>query len=55
MLPAWYNQFNKLEFGGQWPLTMRAWCLSFRYGPNPLGIVLAEQFDKLEFDEENMQ
>ena len=55
MLPAWYNQFNKLEFGGQWPLTMRAWCLSFRYCPNPLGIVLAEQFDKLEFDEENMQ
>ena len=43
-------QFVKLEFGGQCPLTMRAWCSGFRYCPNPLGIVPAEQLDKLEFD-----
>ena len=42
--------FNKLEFGGRWPLPMRARCSAFRYCPNPLGIVPAEQFDKLEFD-----
>ena len=42
---------DKLEFGGQWPLTMRAWCGAFRYCPNPLGIVTAEQLDKLEFIE----
>ena len=41
--------FDKLEFGGQWPLTMRAQCSAFRYCPNPLGIVTAEQLDKLEF------
>ena len=44
-----FKQLNKLEFGGQSPLTMRAWCSVFRYCPNPLGIVPAEQFDKLEF------
>ena len=41
--------FDKLEFGGQWPLTMRVRCSAFRYCPNPLGVVPAEQFDKLEF------
>ena len=41
----------KLEFGGQWPLTMRARCSVFRYFPNPLGIVAAKQFVKLEFGE----
>ena len=40
---------DKLEFGGQCPLTMRARCTAFRYCPNPLGIVSAEQLDKLEF------
>ena len=40
-----------LEFGGQWPLTIRARCSRFRYFPDPLGIVTAEQFDKLEFME----
>ena len=40
--------FDKLEFGGQWPLTMRARCSAFRHCPNPLGIVTAEQFDILE-------
>ena len=44
------NQFDKLEFGGESPLTMRARCCAFRYCPDPLGIVTAEQFDKLEFD-----
>ena len=37
-----------LEFGGQWPLTIRARCSRFRYFPDPLGIVTAEQFDKLD-------
>ena len=41
--------FDKLEFGGESPLTMRARCSTFRYCPDPLGIVPAEQFDKLEF------
>ena len=41
---------DKLEFGGQWPLTMRARCSGFRYCPDPLGVVTAEQLDKLEFD-----
>ena len=40
---------DKLEFGGESPLTIRAWCSAFRYFPNPLGIVPVEQFDKLEF------
>ena len=34
---------------GQWPLTMRAWCSAFRYCPDPLGIVTAQQLVKLEF------
>ena len=34
--------FDKLEFGGQWPLTMRARCGVFRHYPDPLGIVTAE-------------
>ena len=42
-------QFEKLEFGGESPLTIRAWCSAFRYYPSPLGIVTAEQLDKLEF------
>ena len=42
--------FHKLEFGGESPLTIRAWCGTIRYCPDPLGIVPAEQFDKLEFD-----
>ena len=41
--------FDKSEFGGQWPLTMRARCSAFRYCPDPLGIVTAEGLDKLEF------
>ena len=42
------EQFDKLEFGGESPLTIRARCSVFRYFPDPLGIVTAEQFDKLE-------
>ena len=38
-----------MEFGGESPLTMRAGCYAFRYCPNPLGIVPAEQLEKLEF------
>ena len=47
-----YNlyQFDKLEFGGESPLTMRAGCYAFRYCPDPLGIVTTELLDKLEFD-----
>ena len=44
-----FELLDKLEFGGESPLTIRAWCSTFRYCPNPLGIVTAEQFDKLEF------
>ena len=40
--------FEKLEFGGESPLTMRARCAVFRHCPNPLGIVTAEQLDKLD-------
>ena len=50
MLNKEQNPVDKLGFGGQWPLTMRAWCSAFRYCPNPLGIVTAKQLDKLEFD-----
>ena len=46
------KQLDKLEFDGQCPLTMRAWCGAFRNCPNPLGIVTAQQLDKLEFDED---
>ena len=38
---------RKLKFGGESPLTMRAQCTTDRYCPDPLGIVPAEQFDKL--------
>ena len=41
------------EEGGQWPLTMRAKCRGFRYFPDPLGIVTAEQLEKLEFGGES--
>ena len=44
-----FHLFDKLEFGGESPRTMRARCSAFRNCPNPLGIVTAEQFDKLEF------
>ena len=44
-----YKPLDKLEFGGESPLTIRARCSAFRYCPDPLGIVSAEQFDKLEF------
>ena len=48
--PICYNQLtDKLEFGGESPLTMRVWCNAFRFCPDPLGIVTAEQLDKLEF------
>ena len=43
------QQLDKLEFGGGAPLTIRARCSAFRYCPDPLGIVTAEQLDKLEF------
>ena len=44
-------QLGKLEFGGDSPRTIRAWCSRFRYFPDPLGIVTAEELDKLEFIE----
>ena len=44
-------EFDKLEFGGESPRTMRARLVYIRYCPDPLGIVTAEQLDKLEFDE----
>ena len=40
-----FKQLDKLEFGGESPLTLRAGCYAFRYCPNPLGIVTAEQLD----------
>ena len=47
--PICSKLLDKLEFGGESPLTMRAVCYAFRYFPNPLGIVTAKQLDKLEF------
>ena len=44
-----FKQLDQLEFGGESPLTMRTRCSAFRYCPNPLGIVTAEQLGKLEF------
>jgi hypothetical protein len=41
-----FHLFDKLEFGGESPLTIRAWCSGFRYCPDPLGIVTAKQFAK---------
>ena len=49
MTPAPLYLLYILEFGGESPLTMRAWYSAFRYCPDPLGIVPAEQLDKLEF------
>ena len=46
---GWFYLFDKLEFGGESPLTMRAWCSAFRYCPNPLGIVPAKVFAKFKF------
>ena len=43
------EQLDKLEFGGESPRTSRARCGGIRYCPDPLGIVTAKQFDKLEF------
>ena len=43
------EQLNKLEFGGESPLTMRARLVCIRHCPDPLGIVTAEQLNKLEF------
>jgi hypothetical protein len=40
----------KLEFGGVPPRAMRARCIAFRYCPDPLGILTAEELDKLELD-----
>ena len=42
------GQLDKLEFGGESPLTMRVRCSAFRYCPNPLGVATAKQIDKLE-------
>ena len=43
-----FHLFDKLEFGGESPLTIRARCSALRYYPNPRGIVTAKQLDKLE-------
>ena len=43
------DQLDKLEFGGESPLPIRARCSMFRYCPDPLGIVTAKQLNKLEF------
>ena len=37
------------NLAGMPPQAMRARCSAFRYCPDPLGIVPAEVFDKLEF------
>ena len=47
-----YALLDKLELGGESPQTMRARCSAFRYCPDPLGIVPAEQLEKLEFGEQ---
>ena len=45
---GWSDLFDKLEFDGESPLTIRAWCSAFCYCPDPLGIAPAEVLDKLE-------
>jgi hypothetical protein len=51
----WYDLFDKLEFGGQWPLTMRyglrrSNCIL--WAPRPVAcFALRMEFDKLEFGE----
>ena len=47
------RQLEIWELGGESTLTMRAWCSGFRDCPDPLGIVTAEQLDKLEFVKSN--
>ena len=49
------KQLDKLEFGGESPLTIRAWCSAFRYCHAPLGIDTAKQLNKLEFGEKRKQ
>ena len=43
------NCSTNWNLAGMPPRAIRAWCSGFRYCPNPLGIVPAEVFDKLEF------
>ena len=43
------DQLDKLEFGGESPRTSCARCSAFRDCPDPLGIITAEQLEKLEF------
>ena len=47
MVGGCFHLFDKLEFGGESPRTIRARCSGFRYCPNPLGIVSAEVLDNL--------
>ena len=49
MVSGCFYLLDILEFGGESPLTMRVRCGTFRYCPDPLGIVTAEQLGKLEF------
>ena len=49
MVGGCVHLFDKLEFAGMPRRAMRARCSVFRYCPDPLGIVTAEQLDKLEF------
>ena len=48
LFEKYWLALDKLELGGESPLTMRAWCSAFCHFPGPLGIVTAEQLDKLE-------
>ena len=41
------------NLAGMPPQAIRARCSAFRFCPNPLGIVTAEELDKLEFDGES--
>ena len=56
MLFSWYNQFDKLEFGGESPLTMRHELRqSNKIISRPVASFRsAYAFDKLEFDGGNI-
>ena len=42
-------RLSNWNLAGMPPQATRARCSAFRYCPSPLGIVTAEQLDKLEF------
>ena len=48
-MPHTENSWTNWNLAGMPPQAIRAWCSGFRYCPNPLGIVTAEELDKFQF------